>query len=60
MSVLVREHVLEKYLCIFAFSEGVEVANELCANCVVCSLRQCRANSAFLYASCVTFVATSK
>ena len=38
MSVLVREHVLEKYLCIFAFSEGVEVANELCANCIICSL----------------------
>ena len=38
MSVLVREHVLEKYLCIFAFSEGVEVENELHTNCIICSL----------------------
>ena len=33
-----REDVLEKRLCIFAFSEGVEVENELHTNCIICSL----------------------
>ena len=33
-----REDVLEKHLCIFAFSEGVEVENELHTNCIICSL----------------------
>ena len=38
MSVLAREHVLEKYLCVFASCKGVEVVNESLANCIICSL----------------------
>ena len=49
VSVLVREHVLEKRLCVFAFSEGVEVENELLTNCIICSLYNFHINQYFIY-----------
>ena len=59
MSVLAREHVLEKRLCVFAFSEGVEVESELHTSCVICSLRNLHIDQHFIYV-CVTFVVTFK